>query len=193
MARTEKTLLVPSFAQAQPQQTKIDPETGMAEGYGVSPSSRWGSMLPFLLAGGGNNSLKNRQVQVTVPYARPDMIAARDTIGRATRNYDEALKARETLPYTLAGALSAVPQQEGYGTWISDFARGLGRGGTLLTNAKVDRAGKKYENEMNDLVQRLAYDKEMGGTVTTDWNYIPGEPRTNELLLTMLMFGDKES
>lgn len=191
MARTEKTLLVPSFAQAQPQQTMIDPQTGMAEGYGASPSSRWGSMLPFLLASSVKD-LKNRQVQVTVPYARPDMIAGRDTIGRATRAYDEALKARETLPYTLAGALSAVPQQQGYGSWLSDFARGLGAGGTLYTNMQLDRAGKKYKNEMNDLAQRLAYDKEMGGTVTTDWNYIPGQSN-NDLLLTMLMFGDKES
>ena len=191
MAHTEKTLLVPSFAQAQPQQTMIDPETGMAEGYGASPSSRWGSMLPFLLASSGKD-LKNRQVQVTVPYARPDMIAGRDTIGRATRAYDEALKARETLPYTLASALATVPQQQGYGTWLSDFARGLGTGGTMFTNAQLDRAGKKYANEMKDLAQRLAYDKEMGGTVTTDWNYIPGQSN-NDLLLTMLMFGNKES
>lgn len=191
MAYTEKTLLVPSFAQAQPQQTMIDPETGMAEGYGASPSSRWGSMLPFLLASSGKD-LKNRQVQVTVPYARPDMIAGRDTIGRATRAYDEALKARETLPYTLASALATVPQQQGYGTWLSDFARGLGTGGTMFTNAQLDRAGKKYANEMKDLAQRLAYDKEMGGTVTTDWNYIPGQSN-NDLLLTMLMFGNKES
>ena len=186
MAYVNKTFVVPEFAQAQvPQQTPIDPETGMAQGSGL------GSLLPFLLASGSNRPVKNRQVQVTVPYARPDMIAARNTIGRATREYDEALKARETLPYTLAGALSAVPQQEGYGTWISDFARGLGRGGTLLTNAQVDRAGKKYENEMNDLAQRLAYDREMGGTVTTDWNYIPGESSNNELLLTMLLLGNK--
>lgn len=192
MAHTEKTLLVPSFAQAQPQQTNIDPETGMAEGYGASPSSRWGSMLPFLLAGGSNRPVKNRQVQVTVPYARPDMIAARDTIGQATREYDEALKARETWPYMLASALSAVPQQQGYGTWLSDFARGLGAGGTLYTNAQLDRAGKKYTNKMKDLAQRLAYDKEMGGTVTTDWNYTPVES-DNQLLLTMLLLGNGES
>lgn len=191
MAYTDKTLLVPDLAQAKPQQTMIDPETGMAEGYGTSPSSRWGSMLPFLLASSGKD-LKNRQVQVTVPYARPDMIAGRDTIGRATRAYDEALKARETLPYTLASALATVPQQQGYGTWLSDFARGLGTGGTMFTNAQLDRAGKKYANEMKDLAQRLAYDKEMGGTVTTDWNYIPGQSN-NDLLLTMLMFGNKES
>lgn len=191
MAYTEKTLLVPQFAQSQPQQTKIDPETGMAEGYGVSPSySGWGSMLPFLLAG-SNRPMKNRQVQVTVPYARPDMIAGRDTIGQASRTYDEALKARETLPYTLASALATVPQQQGYGTWLSDFARGLGTGGTMFTNAQLDRASKKYTNEMKDLAQRLAYDKEMGGTVTTDWNYMPVESDNNQLLLTMLLLGNK--
>lgn len=190
MAYTDKTLLVPQLAQAQPQQTNINPETGMAEGYGTSPSSSWASMLPFLLAG-SNRPVKNRQVQVTVPYARPDMIAGRDTIGQATRAYDEALKARETLPYTLASALATVPQQQGYGTWLSDFARGLGTGGTMFTNAQLDRAGKKYANEMKDLAQRLAYDKEMGGTVTTDWNYTPVESDNNQLLLTMLLLGNQ--
>lgn len=182
MAYTEKTLLVPSLAQAQaqaPQQTPIDPETGMAQGYG----SNWGSMLPFLLAG-SNRPVKNRQVQITTPYARPDIIANRDRIGTATRELDDALKARETLGYTLANALAGVPQQEGYGSWLSDFARGFGSGATMRTNAQVDRAQKRYNAQMKDLAEILAYDKAILG-------YQYPETDNNELLLTMLLMGNK--
>jgi hypothetical protein len=31
----------------------------------------------------------------------------------------------------------------------------------------------------------------MGGTVTTDWNYMPVESDNNQLLLTMLLLGNK--
>ena len=187
MAYTEKTLLVPSFAQAQaPQQTPIDPETGMAQGYG----SNWGSMLPFLLAG-SNRPVKNRQVQVTTPYARPDMIANRDRIGTATRELDDALKARETLGYTLANSLANVPQQQGYGSWLSDLVRGFGSGATMRTNAQVDRAQKKHDADMKDLAQILAYDKAMGGTVETDLGYMYPESNNNDLMLAMALFGNQ--
>lgn len=189
MAYTEKTLLVPSFAQAQaqaPQQTPVDPETGMAQGYG----SNWGPMLPFLLAG-SSRPVKNRQVQVTTPYARPDMIANRDRIGTATRELDDALKARETLGYTLANALAGIPQQQGYGSWLSDLARGFGSGATMRTNAQVDRAQKRYDAQMKDLAEILAYDKAMGGTVETDLGYQYPETDNNELLLTMLLTGNR--
>lgn len=100
----------------------------------------------------------------STPRALADMIANRDRIGTATRELDNALKARETLGYTLANSLANIPQQQGYGSWLSDLARGFGSGATMRTNAQVDRAQKAYDAKMKDLAEILAYDKAMGET-----------------------------
>lgn len=102
----------------------------------------------------------------STPYALEDLIAARDSLGTATRNLDEALKQREGLGYTLASALSAIPQQEGYGSWLSALGRSFGAGLGARTNAAVDRAQKVYDAQMKDLANRLAFDKAMGETTT---------------------------
>ena len=98
----------------------------------------------------------------TRPYALQNIIANRDRIGQATSELNDALKAREGLGYTLASALAGIPQQQGTGSWLSDFARAFGGGMAAPTNAMVDRAQKKYEAEMKDLANILAYDKAMG-------------------------------
>lgn len=100
----------------------------------------------------------------TTPYARENMIENRDRIGLARQELDNALKGRETIGYSLANALASVPQQQGYGSWLTDFARGLGTGATGRTNARIDRMQKAYENEMKDLAEILAFDKAMGET-----------------------------
>lgn len=100
------------------------------------------------------------------PYALANMLANRDRIGQATRDYDDALKLRETTAYSLANALAAIPQQQGYGSWLSDFARSFGGGMSAPFNARVDRAAKMHDNTMKDLETILKYDKEMGSTQT---------------------------
>lgn len=100
----------------------------------------------------------------TTPYARQNMIENRDRIGLARQELDNALKGRETIGYSLANALASAPQQQGYGSWLTDFARGLGAGATGRTNARIDRMQKAYENEMKDLAEILAFDKAMGDT-----------------------------
>ena len=102
----------------------------------------------------------------STPFALEDLIAARDSLGTATRNLDEALKAREGLGYTLASALSAIPEQQGYGSWLSNLGRSFGAGLGARTNAQIDRAQKVYDAEMKDLANRLAFDKAMGETTT---------------------------
>ena len=102
----------------------------------------------------------------TTPYALANMIANRDRIGQATKDYDDALKLRETTAFSLANALAAIPQQQGYGSWLTDFARSFGGGMSTPFNARVDRATKNYENQMKDLATILAYDKAMGDTQT---------------------------
>lgn len=102
----------------------------------------------------------------STPYALEDLIAARDSLGTATRNLDEALKAREGLGYTLASALSSIPEQQGYGSWLSALGRSFGAGLGARTNAEIDRAQKVYDAQMKDLANRLAFDKAMGETTT---------------------------
>jgi hypothetical protein len=112
---------------------------------------------------------QKRQTTTTstsTPYALEDLITTRNRIGESTRALDDALKARETFGYTLANALAGAPQQQGAGSWLSDFARGFGGGMSARTNAAIDRAQKKYEAEMKDLADILAFDKAMGETQT---------------------------
>lgn len=112
------------------------------------------------------SSVITNTTSTNTPYALADMIANRDRIGRATNELDEALKLRETTGYSLFNALASIPQQQGYGSWLSDFARALGGGAVSPMNAYLARAGTKHENTMKDLETILKYDKEMGGTQT---------------------------
>ena len=120
------------------------------------------------------SSVISNTTSTNAPYALADMIANRDRIGRATREYDDALKLRETTAYSLANALAAIPQQQGYGSWLTDFARSFGGGMSSPFNARVDRATKNYENQMKDLATILAYDKAMGDTQTQRQNQTIG-------------------
>lgn len=112
------------------------------------------------------SSVTTTTTSTNTPYALADMIANRDRIGQATRDLDDALKLRETTGYSLFNALSGIPQQQGYGSWLSDFARSLGSGAVSPMNAYLARAGTKQENATKDLETILKYDKEMGGTQT---------------------------
>lgn len=100
------------------------------------------------------------------PYALSDMIANRDRIRNSSKELDDVLKMRETTAYSLANALANIPQQQGYGSWLSGFARALGGGMSAPMNARVARAQAARENELKDLETILAYDKEMGSTQT---------------------------
>lgn len=115
-------------------------------------------------------SAKTTTTSTSTPYALEDLVATRNRIGESTKALDDALKARETFGYTLANALASAPQQQGAGSWLSDFARGFGGGMSARTNAAVDRAQKKYEAEMKDLADILAFDKAMGETTTQTQN-----------------------
>lgn len=107
----------------------------------------------------------------STPYALDDLLATRARVGESRRVLDEALKAREGWGYTLANALANLPQQQGYGSWLSDFARAFGSGFTSPTNAKIDRMQKAYETEAKDLATILALDKAMGDTQTQEIAY----------------------
>lgn len=100
------------------------------------------------------------------PYALQDMVKNRDRIRQASKALDEALKTRETYRYSLADALAAIPQQQGSGSWVSDFARSFGNSMSGRMNAYVDRAKTAHENEMKDLEMILDYDRAMGNNTT---------------------------
>lgn len=101
-----------------------------------------------------------------VPFARQNMIENRDRVRQASKALDDALKIRETTAYSLANALANIPQQQGAGSWLTDFARAFGGGMVGPMNMYADRAQQAHENEMKDLDVILAYDKAMGGTTT---------------------------
>lgn len=100
------------------------------------------------------------------PFARQNMIENRDKVRLASKALDDALKIRESTAYSLANALAAIPQQQGAGSWLTDFARAFGGGMVNPMNMYADRAQQAHENEMKDLDVILAYDKAMGGTTT---------------------------
>lgn len=97
-----------------------------------------------------------------MPWARDDMVAARNTIGDATYRLDQGLKPRESYFNSLGAALAAMPQQQGPGSWVSALARGFGAGASARTNTLADRVQKTYAAQMKDLETRLAYDSAMG-------------------------------
>lgn len=107
-------------------------------------------------------------VTTSTPTALADMLARRDEIGKRAAALDDVLKEREGFGYNMANALSGIPQQTGYGTWLGDFARAFGAGYSGATNARVDRAIKRYNNDVKDLETALKFDKEMGSTQTQE-------------------------
>lgn len=102
----------------------------------------------------------------TTPYARPDMIMRRDTIGPARENLVDAMRKREDTGYSIASTLANMPQQQGYGTWLGDFARSLGATYRSPTDAAVARAQADFDAGQKDLAMALDYDKAMGDTQT---------------------------
>lgn len=111
----------------------------------------------------------------TTPYALDNMIANRDRIGQATQELDDILKARESFKYRFGQGLANVtPQNESGAGWLSGFLRGVGGGLTGYVDNRAARAQQKYENEMKDLAEILAFDKAMGDTQTQVQNQVIG-------------------
>lgn len=100
------------------------------------------------------------------PRALSNMLINRDRIGLATQELDDALREREGVEYNLYSSLANMPQQQGAGSWLSDFSRAFGSGMVAPTNARMAREQQKHENRMKDLAEILAYDKAMGDTQT---------------------------
>lgn len=178
MTYVNKTLVVPAYAKNQ---TPIDQNTGMAQGFQMSPL--------LSLASAATKPIKNRQVQVSTPLEREHILSLRDKIGQPASELDNALKAREGFGYTLANALSGIPQQQGAGSWLSDFARAFGGAMASPTNAMVDRAEKKYQTAMKDFANSLLIDKAAGDKVVTDLGYMYPESNNNDMLTLLLLSG----
>lgn len=119
-------------------------------------------------------SATTTSTSTSTPYALEDLISTRNRIGESSRALDDALKAREDFGYTLANALAGVSQQQGAGSWLSDFARGFGGGFATPINLAIDRAQKKYESEMKDLADILAFDKALGETSVQTQDQVMG-------------------
>jgi len=116
---------------------------------------------------------KTYQEVVNTPYALADLEEARNQIGLSTQNLNEVLKGREKLGYSLANTLANMPQQQGYGSWLTDFARGFGMGASAPANARMAREQQIYDAQMKDLANRLAFDKAMGEKQVSTMKYGP--------------------
>lgn len=184
MAYTNKTLRIPDLTESIAGQTQINPETGMAMDYSA------GAINPLATLQASATPIKTSQIQTTTPFAQANMIANRNRVGQATRDLNEALKQREGLGYTLASALSAIPEQQGYGSWLSALGRSFGAGLGARTNAAVDRAQKVYDAQMKDLATLLSYDKSLGDTIRTDFNYKYPNNSDNSMLALSMLFGE---
>jgi hypothetical protein len=116
---------------------------------------------------------KTFQSVTSTPYALADLEEARNQIGLSTKELNDVLKGREQLGYSLANTLANMPQQQGYGSWLTDFARGFGMGASAPANARMARAQQIYEAQMKDLANRLAFDKAMGEKQVSIMGYTP--------------------
>ena len=102
----------------------------------------------------------------STPRALADLVKTRDTIGGATTDLASALRGRENWGYALGNILSGIQADSTPGGWLAGLARGAGAGLTTMENIKQDNAKQLYDARMQDLANRLAYDKAMGETQT---------------------------
>ena len=102
----------------------------------------------------------------STPRALADLVKTRDTIGGATTDLASALRGRENWGYALGNILSNIQADSTPGGWLAGLARGAGSGLTTMENIKQDTAKQLYDARMQDLANRLAYDKAMGKTQT---------------------------
>ena len=98
----------------------------------------------------------------TVPYALQDMLNARNTISNSTNELEKVLKLRESPWYATLKALGEVRGSSEPGKWLESGLRGLSTGYTSLDDIKAENAKLLRDARLEDLTQRLAYDKAMG-------------------------------
>lgn len=98
----------------------------------------------------------------TVPYALQDMLNARNTISNSTNELEKILKLRESPWYATLKALGEVRGSSEPGKWLESGLRGLSTGYTSLDDIKAENAKLLRDARVEDLTQRLAYDKAMG-------------------------------
>ena len=190
-----KKMVIPDYSVVEEEypMTRINPETGMAFDTHKTTSPLDIKDILTLMGTTSSKPVKSRQVQVTTPYAREDMLARRNIIGDATQKLDDALKAKESLGYSIANALAGIPQQQGYGSWLTDFARAFGGGWKSPVDAYTERAKTAAERDLKDLETALKFDKEMGDTIDIDLGYIyPPQQSNSDLLALSLLLGNNQ-
>lgn len=114
---------------------------------------------------GAKETQANRPIQTSQkskPLEYNDMLKRRNQIGAERAALANALKQRENFGYGFANALSQMPAQQGYGSWLGDFARGFGLAYNARTNSEISRAEQDYERAQRDLADALMYNKAMG-------------------------------
>lgn len=127
-----KTFVIPDF---EAEQTFIDPETGTAQDYQPADSNG-------------------------VDLASLAIASKRNVPATSNSELEKALQARKGWGYSMAKALSSLPQQEGYGSWLGNFGKAFGSAFTAPTDAWISKEqtlakearenAKAYKDENND-------------------------------------------
>lgn len=104
----------------------------------------------------------------STPRALEDMIMRRNAIGTNNQRLLDALKGRETFGYNFGSGLANLTPRQGYGSWLSDFARSFGGAMTRPTDAEIAREQAAKEMAQKDLETAMAIDKAMGETQTQE-------------------------
>ena len=72
--------------------------------------------------------------------------AQQQATDQANQQLQDALKGRESFGYSLASALSALPQQQGYGNWGNAALNAFGNAFNARINNAIDRAQQNYKS-----------------------------------------------
>ena len=131
----------------------------------------------------------SREVVTTTPYARDDMLARRAQLGENNEVLNKILGLRETIGYSLANSLANIPKQQGYGTWLTDFARAFGGGLKSPVDAEIDREKYMTDLALKNINAALNLDKEMGGIKVTETSGSPKENYMDMLGMQLLNGG----
>lgn len=177
MATVRKSLIIPDLEEYPV--TKIDPATGLAENNMPTASD-----ILSLLDAGKYKDNSSKSIKTVTPFARQDMLARRNKIGEYNQALEDAMKIKEGVGYSIANALAGIPQQQGYGTWLSDFARAFGGGMKSASDAAINRQKTMAYLALKDIDTALKLDKEMGGT-TVENSYSPPDYST-QLAMSLL-------
>lgn len=134
-----------------------------------------GLMAMYNAGQSASKPLKTSEITYTTPTELADMRQRRDTIGQTRQALADSLRKQETRGYTFGNALANLGGQTipGQIDWLGGL-RAAGGAYTNPINAEINRLKTDYELADKDLERALEYDKAMGATQRSVYDYAGG-------------------